>query len=179
MPGVITPPAMLPLIPAERLAQHSAAAVQGFVGLARTWHLEANDQLALLGRNNVSRTVLYAWRRGNTPKKPLSVDVFFRISFLLGIYEGLQRLFRRAPDVGDAWLRRPNTDPPFEGVSPLAFMLQGEMFALATTRAYVDAWTGGPRTGLTETEARRPETAAALGIRVEQVPAVSAAVSAA
>lgn len=174
LPASISSPIALPPVSAATLDRHSGAAVRGFVGVARAWQLQDEEQLALLGRNNVSRTVLYAWRRGEAPKKPLSVDVFYRISFLLGIYEGLQRLFRRAPTVGDAWLHRANADAPFGGVTPLAFMLQGEMFALAATRGYVDAWTGGPRTGLTEAESGDAQSAETLGIRGLEVPPVQA-----
>jgi hypothetical protein len=122
----------------ERL---SGPAVQGFLKLAELWKLSGEEQTDLLGAS-VSTGTLRNWRNGNLPSA-LSADQLMRVSFLLGIYEGLQRIWRRSPLEGDAWIRRPRADSPFRGMAPLDFMRQG-IPALAAARAYVDGITGGP-----------------------------------
>jgi hypothetical protein len=67
-----------------------------------------------------------------------------RTSLLLAIYEGLQRIFRRAPVEGDRWMRAPRAESPFGGRSPLDVILTGGIPALQAVRQYVDAATGGP-----------------------------------
>lgn len=72
-------------------------------------------------------------------------EQLLRASLILGIYRGIEQLFRRAPAEADAWPTRSNSDVPFDGDSPVAFMRNGGLPALAATRAYVETWiAGGP-----------------------------------
>ena len=126
----------------RRLTPH---AIAGFLGVAERWRLTVKDQQALLG--GLGRARLIGWRKHQRTAAvlpPLSVDVMMRISFLLGMCEGLERLFRRTPAVADSWVTRANTDAPFHGRTPLVFMQAGGLPAMAAVRAYVDAWTSGP-----------------------------------
>jgi hypothetical protein len=123
----------------ERL---SAPAVRGFLKLAEVWKLRVEEQIDLLG-GSVSRSTLHNWTRGPI-STTLNVDQLMRISFMLGIFEGLQRIWRRAPVEADAWIRRQRAEAPFRGLAPLQFMREGGIMGLAATRAYVDGITGGP-----------------------------------
>jgi hypothetical protein len=67
-----------------------------------------------------------------------------RVSYLLAIYEGLQRIWRRAPELGDQWPRRRRYEPPFGGHTPVEALRRGGIPAFAAVRAYVDEMTGGP-----------------------------------
>lgn len=123
----------------ERL---SGPAIRGFLTLAEVWGLKTEEEVDLLGAS-VSRSTLHNWaREGYSPT--LNADQLMRISFLMGIYEGLQRIWRRAPAEADAWLRRSRSEAPFRGLAPLEFMRTGGMMGLAATRGYVDGITGGP-----------------------------------
>jgi hypothetical protein len=119
----------------------SEAAIRAFLSLARVWSLTVDEQLELLGAS-ISRSTLRNWAAD--PGAVLSADQLMRVSFLLAIYEGLQRIWRRAPTEADAWLRRPNPESPFDGRTPLAFIREGGIPALALARGYIDAATGGP-----------------------------------
>src|SRR5688500_9952247 len=119
----------------------SGAAIRGFLRLAEVWKLRSEEQIDLLGAS-VSRGTLHNWARGKG--SVLSADQLMRVSYLLGVYEGLQRIWRQAPLEGDAWVRRPRPEAPFQGMSPLEFMREHGIMALAATRAYVDGMTGGP-----------------------------------
>lgn len=127
---------------AETRRRLSAPAVRAFGGLAGRWKLSEREQLALLG-DSVGRSTLYEWAKG-TVRGTLNQDQLMRVSYLLGIYEGLERLWRRVPAEADAWVRRPIADYPFHGRQPLAFMIEGGLPAMAEARAYIDGATGGP-----------------------------------
>jgi hypothetical protein len=47
-----------------------------------------------------------------------------RISNFIGIYKGLHVLYGGG-DLADGWVRQPNQNPIFDGISPLAFMIYG------------------------------------------------------
>lgn len=122
----------------ERL---SPAAIRGFLKLAEAWSLSDKEQTDLLAAS-VSRGTLHNWGTGRL--SVLNADQLMRVSFLLAIFEGLQRIWRRAPVEADAWIRRSRTHPPFNGMSPLQFMRDRGIPGLAEARAYVDGTTGGP-----------------------------------
>ena len=119
----------------------SEPAIRGFLRLAEVWKLRAEEQIDLLGAS-VSRGTLHNWARGKGSL--LSADQLKRVSYLLAIYEGLERIWRRAPIEADAWIRRPRGEAPFDGMTPLAFMREHGIHGLAAARAYVDGMTGGP-----------------------------------
>jgi hypothetical protein len=119
----------------------SGPAIRGFIKLAEVWNLKRDEQSDLLGAS-VSRSTLNNWEAGDL--STLNADQLMRVSFLLGIYEGLQRIWRRAPVEADSWLRRERVDDPFRGKAPLEFMREGGIMALSATRTYVDGLTGGP-----------------------------------
>ena len=126
----------------RRLTPHATA---GFLGVAEHWRLTVKDQQALLG--GLGRTTVIGWKKqrgASAAHPPLSIDLMTRVSLVLGIYEGLERLFRRTPAVADTWVSRANSNAPFYGRTPFMFMRAGGLPAMATVRAYVDAWTGGP-----------------------------------
>ena len=118
-----------------------AAGIRAFFRLAKLWELRREEQEALLG-HSVRRTTLHAWER--QPPTALNDDQLMRLSYLLGTYEGLQRMWRRTPEEADRWIRRELSDAPFFGRSPLAVILDGGLPAMAMVRAYVDAAVGGP-----------------------------------
>jgi len=69
----------------------------------------------------------------------LSHEVLERISYILGIYKGLQILLPN-PTAADAWVNEPNSEVIFGGKSALEKMLQGRIEDLATVRQYVDSF---------------------------------------
>lgn len=120
--------------------RYSGAAIRAFLSLARVWKLTSAEQLELLG-SGMTRQTLAKWSGRSTAS--LSADELMRISFLLAIYEGLQRIWRNVPAEADKWIRRPRKEAPFEGSAPLEYMRRG-IPALERTRVYVDSITGGP-----------------------------------
>ena len=123
----------------ERL---TGAAVRGFLGIAEDWALSEAQQLTLLGAS-ISRPTLQVWKAKGA-KTPLNIDQLTRISLLLGIYEGLQRVFRQAPAENARWLRGPRLEAPFDGSAPLDMMLQRGISGIEATRRHVDSAVGGP-----------------------------------
>jgi uncharacterized protein (DUF2384 family) len=123
----------------QRLQEH---AITAFLSIADYWHLSTEDRQVLLGSPAPS-TMLRRQRR-DVIQATLSAESLTRISLVLAIFEGLQRVFRRTPTEADAWIRRPNADPPFGGRSPLEIMRDGGQPAMRTVRLYIDQWAGGP-----------------------------------
>ena len=122
----------------ERLA---GPAVRAFFRITEAWGLTDQQRLVILGES-VARSTLQTWK-DRTPRT-LSVDQLERCSYIVAIYEGLMRVFRRAPELAVRWLQLPRAEHPFYGKSALAFMLGGRSANLAAVRALVDHVSGGP-----------------------------------
>lgn len=76
-----------------------------------------------------------------TQKAKLNRDQKERVSYLLGIYKSLRILF----DDGEqarTWINRHNALPPFNGMTPKEYMLEGSMVRLAEVRKFLDFWRG-------------------------------------
>ena len=134
--SAVLAPQVDPDITAERMA---AAGLRAFERIARAWGLSVDEQLALLGQP--PRSTYFAWRK-QPEKAALSRDTLERLSNILGIYKGLQILLPE-PAAADAWVRQPNTAPPFGGRSALARMLAGNVSDLNLVRRYLDGVRGG------------------------------------
>jgi Protein of unknown function (DUF2384) len=134
MTALLAPPT--PEISTERMA---AAGLRAFARIAEAWALTVDEQLTLLGQP--PRSTFFAWRK-HPERASLPRDTVERLSNLLGIYKSLQILL---PDAGaaDAWVRRPNTAPPFGGRSALDRMLAGNVSDLNLVRRYLDGVRGG------------------------------------
>ena len=125
---------------APRHSDYSATggpALRAFANIAEAWGLSVAEQLKLLGI--ASRSTFFKWRREREPRVPQ--DTLERLSYLLGIYKSLQILL---PDTraADAWVRQPNSAPPFGGNSALERMLSGQVADLYVVRQYLDAQRG-------------------------------------
>jgi hypothetical protein len=116
----------------------SGPALRTFFRIAELWGLSADEQMTLLGVT--SRSTFFKWKRAQDVTLPK--DTLERISYILGIYKALQILL---PDerAADAWIRKPNTVPPFGGQSALSRMLSGHVSDLYVVRQYLDAQRGG------------------------------------
>jgi hypothetical protein len=114
----------------------SRVAKRAFFRIAELWKLSAEQARVLLG--SPSRSTYFSWKKGEGGALPR--DVFERVSYLLGIYKGLEVLFAN-PAQADAWIHRPNA--AFGGRSALEHMLGGNVADLHRVRAYLDYVRGG------------------------------------
>lgn len=114
------------------------AALRTFFRIASLWQLGVDEQMTLLGLG--SRSTYFKWKKEGT--STLSRDTLERLSYIFGIYKALQILL---PDerAADAWVRRANMAPPFDGRSALDLMLGGQVRDLFVVRRYLDAERGG------------------------------------
>ena len=117
----------------------SAAGLRAFFNIARDWNLNTDEQMVLLG--GPGRSTFFKCK--STPEAAeLKRDTLERLSYLLGIYKALQVLLP-ATAAADAWIKKPNDAPLFEGQSALARMLGGNVADLVAVREYLDARRGG------------------------------------
>ena len=73
--------------------------------------------------------------------RTLDADRLVRISYLVGIFKALNIL--HSEQLADEWVRLPNSNRIFRGVTPLAFMLTGGVPAMQAVRRLLDARRGG------------------------------------
>jgi uncharacterized protein (DUF2384 family) len=106
-------------------------ALEAFRRLAERWKLKIEEQEVLLG---TPKRTMYAWYK-HPEHASLHRDKLERISYLLGILSGLTAVYGNNVRA-DEWLRRPND--AFDGRTPLACMLNGNVGDLAAIRSYVD-----------------------------------------
>lgn len=118
----------------ERL---SPAAVPAFFKISQSWKLRDKAAQQLLG--GVSNGMFYQLKQGQ--KKTLDQDKLTRISLLLGIFKSLNLLYSRK--LADVWVNLPNSNPIFDGESPLSYMVQGGVPAMLRVRQLLDARRGG------------------------------------
>lgn len=118
----------------ERL---SRSAIPAFFKIAHAWQLRDEASRHLLG--GVSNGVFYQLKR--VQKKALDQDKLTRISLLLGIFKALNILYSRK--LADVWIQLPNSNPMFEGESPLTYIIKGGVPALMRVRQLLDARRGG------------------------------------
>jgi hypothetical protein len=121
------------------LAETSAAGLRAFFNIARDWDLSADEQIILLG--SPGRSTFFKWKAAPHTAR-LGRDTLERLSLLLGIYKALQILLPQ-PAAADAWVKRPNSAPPFGGRRALDRMLAGNISDLVAVRQYLDAMRGG------------------------------------
>jgi len=121
---------------APSVDQMSDAGKRAFFRIAERWGLSVNQALTLLGAP--SKSLYFLWKKGQGGRLPH--DTLERISYLLGIYKGLQILFA-SPDRADAWVKKPNE--AFGGQSALRRMLAGNVSDLQAVRQYIDHVRGG------------------------------------
>ena len=133
----MTPKALAQPVPADPAAERtSAVAKRGFFRIAALWDMTADQMRIILG--DPSRSTFYNWKKGEGGLLPR--DTLERISYVLGIYKGLQVLFPD-PHQADAWIGKPND--AFGGRSALDRMLAGNVADLQAVRSYVDYVRGG------------------------------------
>ena len=101
------------------------------------WGVRDDDAKLLLG--GVSNGQFYDMKKN--PERTLDADTLTRISYLVGIFKGLNILY--SDKLADAWVKRPNTTRIFGGQMPLAYMMTGGLPAMQVVRRLVDARRGG------------------------------------
>ena len=110
-------------------------ALRTFFRIADAWGLKEQEQMRLLGLDK--RSTFQSWKRGTVAAIPK--DALERISYVMGIYKGLQILL---PKTANEWVRKPNKSPIFGGRSALERMTSGNVADLYVVRQYIDAQRG-------------------------------------
>jgi hypothetical protein len=125
---------------ADEATRHrlTPTAITAFLQIAEHWGLSAEIAGHLLG--DVAVRTWYRLKKGEWPGT-LSQDQMMRASAALGIFKGLRLLF--VGELADQWIRLPNKREPFNGLSPLDYMIRGGIPALLDVRQHVDALRGG------------------------------------
>ena len=118
----------------ERL---SAPGLKAFFNIMARWKVRDDAARALIG--GVSNGPFYEMKRD--PDRVLDADRLTRISYLIGIYKALNILHSRS--LADEWVHLPNSNPVFDGRTPLDYMRRGGIPAMQTVRRLLDARRAG------------------------------------
>lgn len=110
-------------------------ALRTFFRIADAWGLKEQEQMRILGLDN--RSTFQSWKRGAVAAIPK--DALERISYVIGIYKGLQILL---PQSANDWVRKPNMASVFGGRPAIDRMTSGNVADLYVVRQYIDAQRG-------------------------------------
>jgi hypothetical protein len=110
-------------------------ALRTFFRIADAWCLKEQEQMRILGLD--SRSTFQSWKRGAVAAIPK--DALERISYVMGIYKGLQILL---PKTANEWVRKPNKASVFGGRPAVDRMTSGNVADLYVVRQYIDAQRG-------------------------------------
>lgn len=121
-------------------ARLSTAASNTYKNIVESWGLKQKEAMTLLGYEESTRSTYFKWRRDPASVK-LPKEKLERLSYIFGIYKALQVLLPD-PSSADAWIKRPNTAPLFNGESALSRMLSGHVADLYVVRRYLDSERG-------------------------------------
>ena len=116
----------------------SGPALRTFFRIAEEWKLSPQEQMTLLGVT--ASSTFFGWKKSQEVALPK--DTLERISYILGIWKALQILLPSEASA-DAWVKKPNEAPLFNGRSALDRMLSGQVADLFVVRQYLDAQRGG------------------------------------
>ncbi len=109
----------------------SAGATKSFLDLMMTWGIGDDDACALAG---VDIRLLQQMRTADGVL--LEEESLRRIAYLTAIHRGLHGLY--GPQLADRWIKMPNSNPLFGGLSPVAFLARGGLPAFDAVRRLVD-----------------------------------------
>lgn len=111
-------------------------ALKAFFEITKHWELASEEERILL---SVPLSTLYLWKKEKTGH--LTPDTLERISYILGIYKALHILLPNK-QAANAWIKKPNQAPLFNGKTALQKLLKGHVIDLADVRRYLDAERG-------------------------------------
>lgn len=119
----------------QQISDH--VAWKSLQALVERFQLDTEEARILMG--DMPRSTYFKGLQEHQGK--LSRDQKERISYLLGIYKALRILFVDSHQAM-TWIQRNNQLPPFNGMSPKQFMLEGSLVRLADVRRFLDFWRG-------------------------------------
>lgn len=126
-----TPPDLGSKVERERL---STPSLKGFFKIMTLWQVRDEDARQLLG--GVTNGPYYQMKK-DPAGRVLDADELLRISYLLGIFKALNILHSRT--LADQWIKLPNSNRIFHGLTPLEYMKKGGAPAMQNVRRLLDA----------------------------------------
>jgi len=124
----------------RNLVAHDAkvqAAWKALPELAKRFHFTEANMLVLMG--DMPRATYRKGVQLHTTR--LNRDQLDRVSYLLGIMKALRILYVDSLQAY-GWIDRANSLPPFNGMTPRQFLMDGSLRHLSDTRRMLDAWRG-------------------------------------
>jgi len=115
--------------------RHGPPSLRAFLNIAKLWELSVEEQMALLGINDLAVFNDMAVRARTHRAVSIPMEVIDRIGCILSIYGSLVTLLSKERTAG--WLRAPNAHPLFRGSSALALMANQDFSHLRKIASYL------------------------------------------
>lgn len=115
----------------------SPGAIWAFFNIMEKWNIRDEAARQLLG--GMSNGAFYALKKAGD--RVLDEDKLRRISYLVGIFKALNIIY--SEELADKWMRLPNKNRIFGGMTPNDYLIHGGLPAFATVRKLLDARRGG------------------------------------
>ena len=113
---------------------NARGALDAIFKIGRAWDLSEHEEAVILGPPD--HGTLRAWKDGKGPE--IDKETELRMPYVLGIFRAINTLLPN-PEWADAWMRKPNKAPIFDGRSALDRMTDGSIEDLKNVRQYLDA----------------------------------------
>lgn len=110
------------------------AGLKAFFRIADFWQLTLEQSKTILGNPPIS--LFQEWKAGNIKEEHVSVDILDRLSYILGIFKALKIM--HSDENHRLFLVNGTKVALFNNKSPLDYMLNGHIEALANMRLYLD-----------------------------------------
>lgn len=110
---------------------------KAFQNIIKRFDLDEQEGITLLG--DIPRSSYYKGIHKHEGR--LSRDEKDRISLLLGIYKDLRILFSDSQQAM-SWISRKNKLPPFNGLTPKEYLMEGSLIRISEVRRFLDFWRG-------------------------------------
>jgi hypothetical protein len=131
-------PAPADLSDPEVRSQLSASGLRVFQSICEKWGLNETLARGLLG--DVASSTFYSWKAA-PEGKTLEQDTLTRISLVIGIYKALNLYFGK--ELADRWITLANRGTPFDGQTPIEFMIRFGVPGMVAVRRMLDGWAQG------------------------------------
>lgn len=127
-----------PLAPLQATDKEGKTALKVVLRILDKWGCSEAEKQALLG---IGRSTLHKYQ-GAPESARVSPDLLERLSYILNMHQALRIVFENPENVY-GFVRMPNSNPYFNGKSPMEIMSTGRVAHLYEVARRVDAMRGG------------------------------------
>lgn len=120
------------------IAKQGKTALKAVLAILEKWKCSEVEKQAALG---IGRSTLHKYQKDPTSAR-ITPDLLERMSYILNIHQALRLIFENPENVY-GFMRMPNNNPYFNGLSPIQIISSGRMAHLYEVCRRLDSARGG------------------------------------